>query len=146
MKCRVSRHRSISALLVDVPAGHAALLQRTLDDAGWTVRAVPVRGAEALAAALQRRGGNAVLYGGEGPQAVPARKAAELVRLADPHLPFIAICPGDLAAAVRGLPDGVSCVSQLSQLPAALTRELDQARMRRRVGGAHKLLAVQQTI
>ena len=35
----VSRHRSVSALLVDVPAGHAALLQRTLDDAGWTVRA-----------------------------------------------------------------------------------------------------------
>jgi PAS domain-containing protein len=142
----VSRHRSISALLVDVPAGHAALLQRTLDDAGWTVRAVPVQGAEALTAALQRRGWNAVLYSGEGPGAVPARKAAELVRLADPHLPFIAICPGDLSAAVRGLPDGIPSVSQMSQVPAALNRELEQARMRQRVGGAHKLLSIQQAI
>ena len=32
----VSRHRSVSALLVDVPAGHAALVQRALDDAGCT--------------------------------------------------------------------------------------------------------------
>ena len=61
----MSRHRSISALLVDVPAGHAALLQRALGDAGWTVRAVPVHGPEALSAALQRRGWDAVLYGGE---------------------------------------------------------------------------------
>ena len=113
---------------------------------GWTVRAVPVQGAEALNAALQRRGWQAVFYSGEGPQATPARKAAELVRLADPHLPFIAICSGDLSAAVRGLPDGVPLVSQMSQIPAALTRELDQARMRQRVGGAHKLLAVQQAI
>ena len=66
MTRQVSRHRSVSALLVDVPAGHAALLARALDDAGWSVRAVPVQGAEALTAALQRRGWQAVLYGGEG--------------------------------------------------------------------------------
>src|SRR3954447_13929512 len=119
----VSRHRSISALLVDVPPGHAALLQRTLDDAGWSVRAVPVQGAEALSAALQRRGWNAVLYSGEGPGAVPARKAAELVRLADPHLPFIAICPGDLSAAVRGLPDRVPRAAQLSAVPPPRHRD-----------------------
>src|SRR3954454_2810152 len=78
----VSRHRSVSALLVDVPAGHAALLQRVLEQAGWTVRAVPVQGVEALTAALQRRSWQAVLYGGDGPQAVPSQKALALVRLA----------------------------------------------------------------
>ena len=117
----VSRHRSVSALLVDVPAGHAALLQRTLEDAGWNVRALPVQGAEALSAALQRRGWQAVLYGGDGPQAVPSRKALALVRLADPHLPFIAVSahhrPGDLSALLRGLPGGVPTVSEVSKLP-----------------------------
>ena len=146
----MSRHRSVSALLIDVPAGHAALLQRTLEDAGWSVRAVPVQGAEALSAALQRRGWNAVLYGGDGPQAVPSRKALAMVRLADPHLPFIAVSPhlraGDLSALLRGLPGGVQTVSDLSKLPSVLTRELEQARMRHRVGGAHKLLTVQQAI
>ena len=117
----VSRHRSVSALLVDVPAGHAALLQRTLEAAGFNVRALPVQGAEALSAALQRRGWQAVLYGGDGPQAVPSRKALALVRLADPHLPFIAVSPhvrpGDLSAVLRGLPGGVPTVSDLSKLP-----------------------------
>ena len=54
-----------------------------------------------------------MLYGGDGPQAVPARKALALVRLADPHLPFLAVSPyvhaGDLAAVVRGL-DGAAAV------------------------------------
>jgi GAF domain len=146
----VSRHRSISALLVDVPAGHAALLQRALDDAGWTVRAVPVHGPEALSAALQRRGWDAVLYGGEEEGAVPARKALALVRLADPHLPFVAVSPhvrpGELAAVVRGLPGAIPTVVDPAGLPATLTRELEQAHMRRRVGGAHRLLSAQQAI
>ncbi|MDA0159209.1 GAF domain-containing protein [Solirubrobacter ginsenosidimutans] len=146
----MSRHRRISALLVDVPAGHAAQLSRVLDDAGWTARAVPVQGAEALSAALQRRGWDAVLYGGDGPLAVPSRKALEMVRLADPHLPFLAVSPrmrpGELAAILRGLPTGVPTVPDMAQLPAVLTRELEQARMRRRVGGAHKLLGAQQAI
>jgi hypothetical protein len=146
----VSRHRSISALLVDVPAGHAALLQRALGHAGWTVRAVPVAGSEALSAALQRRGWDAVLYGGEGDEPVPARKALALVRLADPHLPFVAVSPhvrpGELAAVVRGLPVAIPTVVDPAGLPAVLTRELEQARMRRRVGGAHRLLAAQQAI
>ena len=51
MDLEVSRHRSISALLVDVPAGHAAQLSRVLDEAGWTARSVPVQGPEALSAA-----------------------------------------------------------------------------------------------
>ena len=57
------------------------------------MRSVPVQGVEALTAALQRRSWQAVLYGGEGTEAVPSRKALELVRLADPHLPFIAVTP-----------------------------------------------------
>jgi PAS domain-containing protein len=146
----VGRHHSISALLIDVPAGHAALLKRVLDEAGWRVRAVPVQGAVALSAALQRRGWEAVLYGGDGAHAVPSRKALALVRLADPHLPFIAVSAhvraGDLSALVRGLPAGVPTVSDLAELPAVLNRELEQARMRRRVGSAHRLLLAQQTI
>ena len=146
----MSRLRTISALLVDVPAGHGALLSRALENAGWTVRAVPVQGAEALSAALQRRGWEVVLYGGEGALAVPSRKALEMVRMADPHLPFIAVSPhlrrGNLSAILRGVPDGVPSVPDLSELHNVLTRELEQARMRRRVGGAHKLLAAQQAI
>jgi PAS domain S-box-containing protein len=146
----VSRHRNISALLVDIPAGHAAQLTRALDDAGWAVRGVPVQGPEALSAALQHRGWDAVLYGGDGPEAVPSRKALALVRLADPHLPFVAVSPhmraGELSAVLRGLPSGVPTVHDLGQLSGVLTRELEQARMRRRVGGAHRLLSAQQAI
>ena len=138
--------RSVSALLVDVPASQAAQLQRVLEG----VRTVPVAGIEALTAALQRRSWQAVLYGGEGVQAVPSRKALELVRLADPHLPFIAVSPhvrpGDLSAVLRGLPEGVPSVSDVAAVPAVLNRELEQARMRRRVGGAHRLLGTQQAI
>jgi PAS domain-containing protein len=146
----VSRLRSISALLVDVPTGHAALLERVLEEAGWKVRAVAANGAEALTAALGRRGWHVVLYGGEGRDPVPARKALALVRLADPHLPFVAVSPhvrqGDIAALIRGLPPSVPTVSDPNALPSVLRREIEQARMRRRVGGAHKLLNAQQTI
>ena len=122
-----------------------------LDDAGWTARAVPVQGTEALSAALQRRGWDAVLYGGDGPLAVPSRKALEMVRLADPHLPFLAVSPrmrpGELSAILRGLPSRrADACPDVAQLPAVLTRELEQARMRRRVGGAHRLLGAQQAI
>lgn len=130
--------RSVTALLVDVPSSHATLISRTLPE----TRAVPVHGEEALNAALARRGWDAVLYGGEGANAVPSQKALALVRLADPHLPFIAVSPlGDAK-----LPHGVPRVSTLNQLGATLTRELEQARMRRRVGGAHRLLSAQQAI
>ncbi len=130
--------RSVTALLVDVPASHAALISRT----GAVQRAVPVHGEEAFNAALARRGWDAVLYGGDGANAVPSQKALALVRLADPHLPFIAISP----LGEGTLPHGVPRVSTLNQLGAVLTRELEQARMRRRVGGAHRLLGAQQAI
>ena len=74
---------------------------------GWWTEHADGADAPTRAAA---RGWEAVLYSGEGPQAVPARKALELVRLADPHLPFLAVSPfvhaGDLAAMIRGLDCG----------------------------------------
>ncbi|MBE2318475.1 GAF domain-containing protein [Solirubrobacter sp. CPCC 204708] len=123
--------RSVSALLVDVPASHAAQIARVLPE----LRTVPVTGEEALSAALARRGWDAVLHGGDAPHA----KALALVRLVDPHLPFIVVSPLQRA-------HGVPSVSSLTQLGPVLTRELEGARMRRRVGGAHRLLAAQQAI
>ena len=136
--------------MVDVTATHAATLRATLEEAGWTVDFEHADGADELSAALHRRGWNAVLYGGDGPGGVPARKALALVRLADPHLPFLAVSPyvrqGDLAALIRGLDDAITVVSDPNQLDRALTKELDAARLRRRVGSAHHLLLAQQTI
>ena len=142
--------RSLHALLVDVPAAHGRLIVRAMEEAGWRLRVEHADGTEALEAALRRRGWGAVLYSGEGPQAVPARKALELVRLADPHLPFLAVSPfvhaGDLAAMVRGLDGAAAVVPDPAQLPRALTRALDATRLRRRVGGAHRFLLAQQAV
>jgi PAS domain S-box-containing protein len=136
--------------MVDVPLAHAGVLIGHLADAGFTVEPEHADGPDALSAALQRRGWDAVLYGGDGPGAVPARKALALVRLADPHLPFVAVSPfrraGDLSSVIRGLDDAAIVVSEPSRLAAALTRELDAARLRRRVGSAHHLLFAQQAI
>jgi diguanylate cyclase (GGDEF)-like protein len=146
----VTPHRSLRALLVDVPPAHAAVLQRALAEAGWRMDHEHAGGADGLTAALQRRGWNAVLYGGDGDGAVPARKALALVRLADPHLPFLAVSPhvhaGDLRAVVRGLDADVAVVPDPARLPDALARAMDATKLRRRVGGAHKLLVAQQAI
>jgi EAL domain-containing protein (putative c-di-GMP-specific phosphodiesterase class I)/PAS domain-containing protein len=143
-------HRSLRALLVDVPPAHGRLIVRAMEEAGWRLRTEHADGADALVAALRRRDWGAVLYSGDGPQAVPARKALELVRLADPHLPFLAVSPfvhaGDLAAMVRGLDGAAAVVPDPAQLPRALTRALDATRLRRRVGGAHRFLLAQQAI
>jgi EAL domain-containing protein (putative c-di-GMP-specific phosphodiesterase class I)/PAS domain-containing protein len=143
-------YRSLRALLVDVPPAHGRIIVRAMEEAGWRLRVEHADGAEALVAALRRRGWGAVLYGGDGPQAVPARKALELVRLADPHLPFLAVSPfvhaGDLAAMVRGLDGAAAVVPDPTQLPRALARALDATRLRRRVGGAHRFLLAQQAI
>jgi EAL domain-containing protein (putative c-di-GMP-specific phosphodiesterase class I)/PAS domain-containing protein len=143
-------HRSLRALLVDVPPGYARIIVRALEEAGWRVRFDHADGAEALGAALQRRGWNAVLYAGDGPDPVPARKALALVRLADPHLPFLAVSPfvhaGDLAAVIRGLDGAAAVVPNPAQLPGALARALDATRLRRRVGGAHRFLLAQQAV
>jgi EAL domain-containing protein (putative c-di-GMP-specific phosphodiesterase class I) len=146
----VRPHRSLRALLLDVPPAHARIIVGALEDAGWRVRAEHADGADELAAALRRRGWGAVLYGGDGPDPVPAQKALALVRLADPHLPFLAVSPfvhaGDLAAVVRGLDGAAAVVPDPAELPAALTRALDATRLRRRVGGAHRLLLAQQAV
>src|SRR3954447_2555688 len=143
-------YRSLRALLVDVPPAHGRLIVRAMEEAGWRLRTEHADGADALVAALRGRGGGAVLYGRGGPQAVPARKALELVRLADPHLPFLAVSPfvhaGDLAAMVRGLDGAAAVVPAPAQLPRALQRALDATRLRRRVGGAHRFLLAQQAI
>ena len=143
-------HRSLRALLVDVPPAHGRLLERTLAESGWHMEAEHAEGADGLTTALQRRDWDAVLYAGDGPGAVPARKALALVRLADPHLPFLAVSPwvraGDLAAVIRGLDSDVPVGPRSAQLAAALARALDAARLRRRVGGAHRLLLAQQAI
>src|SRR3954466_8625845 len=131
--------RSLHALLVDVPPAHGRLIVRAMEEAGWRVRTEHADGAEQLAAALRRRGWGAVLYSGEGPQAVPARKALELVRLADPYLPFLAVSPyvhaGDLAAMVRGLDSAAAVVPDTGWLPRALPRAPDPTRLRRTGGG-----------
>lgn len=143
-------HRSLRALLVDVPTTHATVLADVLADAGWRMDHEHADGDDQLSAALARRGWNAVLYGGDGPGAVPARKALALVRLSDPHLPFLAVSPyvraGDLSALIRGLDGSAVVVSDPADLPRALTKQLDAARLRRRVGSAHHLLQAQQAI
>ena len=142
--------RSLRALLLDVPPAHGRILVRAMEEAGWRLRVEHADGTEELTAALQRRGWGAVLYAGDGSNPVPARKALALVRLADPHLPFLAVSPyvhaGDLAAVVRGLDGAAAVVPDPAQLPRALQRALDATRLRRRVGGAHRFLAAQQAI
>ena len=136
--------------MVDVGPTHATQLVAGLADAGWKVGHEHADGADALSAALQRRGWDAVLYGGDRRGAVPARKALALVRLADPHLPFLAVSPyvrrGELSSVIRGLGGAVAHVSNSAELARALAGELDAARMRRRVGGAHRFLLAQQAI
>ena len=123
---------------------------RAMEEAGWRLSVAHADGPDELSAALQRRGWGAVLYGGDGPRAVPARKALALVRLADPHLPFLAVSPyvhaGDLAAVVRGLDGAAAVVPDPAELPRALRRALDSTRLRRRVGGAHRFLLAQQAV
>jgi EAL domain-containing protein (putative c-di-GMP-specific phosphodiesterase class I)/PAS domain-containing protein len=146
----VRPYRSLRALLVDVPPAHGRIIVRAMEEAGWRLRIEHADGTDQLTAALQRRGWGAVLYGGDGPRAVPARKALALVRLADPHLPFLAVSPyvhaGDLAAVVRGLDGAAAVVPDPAELPRALRRALDSTRLRRRVGGAHRFLLAQQAV
>src|SRR6185503_163311 len=73
-----------------------------------------------------------------------------LTRLTDPHLPFVAVSPnvrrGDLSSIIRGLDDAAMVISDPRELAPRLTKELDAARLRRRVGSAHHLLLAQQAI
>jgi hypothetical protein len=58
--------------------------------------------------------------------------------------PFVR--PGDLSSIVRGLDATAIVVSEPAQLARVLTKEHDAARLRRRVGSAHRLLLAQQAI
>ena len=53
---------------------------------------------------------------------------------------------GDLSSVIRGLDDAAMVISNPRELAPRLTKELDAARLRRRVGSAHHLLLAQQTI
>ena len=80
---------------------------------------------------LLRRGWDAVLYSGDGPAPLPARRAMALVRLADAHLPFIVVAPevraGDLSAAIRGVGPDMVLAPDPGALPALLDEQLAAA-------------------
>jgi len=142
--------RSLRVVLADVSEPDAAAISRALEAAGWSVHGRRTTSGDGLEAALLDRGWDAVLYGGEGATAVPARKALALVRLADPHLPFVAITRSvrrhDLAAVVKGLEQGIAVAVGPGEVAETLQRELDAARRRRAEGKAHRLLLAQQAI
>ena len=142
--------RTLRALLADVPEADAAPILSALEADGWSLYARRATGSEELEDALLERGWDVVLFGGEGSRAVPARKALALVRLADPHLPFLAVTRSvrrhDLAAVVRGLEGGVVVAAGPAEVVQCLGRELEGARRRRAEGKAHRLLLAQQAI
>jgi diguanylate cyclase (GGDEF)-like protein/PAS domain S-box-containing protein len=143
--------RSLRALLVDVGPSRRGLMMGALEDAGWSVHAEPVTGTAALSAALARRGWDVVIYGGDGPEPVPARKAMALVRVADPQLAFIAavpsVGPGALSAFVQGFGPEAIIAPDPARLPEILEQVLAAAHdARPDADSAHKLLLAQQAI
>jgi PAS domain-containing protein len=146
---RVAR-QPLKALLVDVSLPRAQAVRAGLEDEGWLLQAEHVRDADGLDAALRRRGWDAVFYEGSGTPSVPARKALALVRLADPHLPFIAVAasarPDALSAVVKGFEREVAVAPNTARIGAVVRRELAAARARRTGGKAGRLLIAQQTI
>jgi diguanylate cyclase (GGDEF)-like protein/PAS domain S-box-containing protein len=151
MTVNVVPRRSLRALLVDVAPARRAEIAAALEDAGWSLQAEPVTGTDALSAALAQRGWDVVLYGGEGDEPVPARKAMAMVRVADPQLPFVAavpsVRPGDLSAFVQGFGPEAIIVPDPARLPAVLHEALAAAHdARPDADSAHRLLLAQQAI
>jgi PAS domain S-box-containing protein len=143
--------RSLRALLVDVGPTRQRQIVDALIDAGRSVQAISVAGTDELSAALARRGWDVVVYGGEGEQPVPARKAMALVRMADPQLPFVAavasVRPGDLSAFVQGFGPDAILAPDPARLPELLERVLVAAHdARPDADMAHRLLLAQQAI
>jgi diguanylate cyclase (GGDEF)-like protein/PAS domain S-box-containing protein len=143
--------RSLRALLVDVGAARQAEMTDVLEGAGWSLHAEAVTGTDALSAALARRGWDVVIYGGEGADRVPARKAMALVRVADPQLAFVAavpsVRPGDLSAFVQGFGPEAIIVPDAERLPDVLEDVLAAAHdARPDADSAHRLLLAQQAI
>ena len=145
-------NRSLRALLVDVGPSRQGLIAAALDDAGWSLHAEPVTGTDALSAALaRRRDWDVVIYGGEGEDRVPARKAMALVRMADPQLAFVAavpsVRPGDLSAFVQGIGPEAIIVPDPARLPEAIERVVAAAHEARPdADQAHRMLLAQQAI
>ena len=142
---------SLRALLADVGPARREEIAAALGAAGWTVHAESVAGTEALSAALARRGWDVVVYGGEGADRVPARKAMALVRMADPELAFVAavasVRPGDLSAFVQGFGPEAIFAPDPARLPEVLEPVLRaRAAARPDADGAHRLLLAQQAI
>jgi diguanylate cyclase (GGDEF)-like protein/PAS domain S-box-containing protein len=143
--------RSLRALLVDVGPSRQEEIAAALEGAGWSLHAEPVAGTDALSAALARRGWDVVIYGGEGPEPVPARKAMALVRVADPQLAFVAavpsVRPGDLSAFVQGFGPEAIIAPDPARLPEVLEQVLAAAQdARPDADSAHRLLLAQQAI
>src|SRR5688572_32818913 len=111
-------------MLVDVAPARGSEIVGALTRAGWSVDADPVAGTDALSAALARRGWDVVIYGGEGPDPVPARKATALVRVSDPQLPFVAavasVRSGDLSAFIQGFGPEAVFAPDPARLPEVL--------------------------
>jgi diguanylate cyclase (GGDEF)-like protein/PAS domain S-box-containing protein len=138
-------------MLVDVGPARRGQILDALDDAGWSVDADPVEGTDALSAALARRGWDVVIYGGEGADPLPARKAMALVRMADPQLAFVAavpsLRPGDLSAFVQGFGPDAILAPDPARMPELLERVLADARdARPDAHDSHRLLLAQQAI
>ena len=143
--------RNLRALLVDVGPTRKGAIAAALEDAGWSLHAEVADDTDALSAALARRGWDVVIYGGEGIEPVPARKAMALVRVADPQLPFIAavpsVRPGDLSAFVQGFGPEAIIAPDPAQLPEVLEEVLTAAHDARADADlAHRLLLAQQAI
>ena len=144
--------RSFRPLFVDVDPGRRDEIAEALEAAGWSLtHAQAVAGTDAFSAALARRGWDAVIYGGEGPDPVPARKATALVRVSDPQLPFVAavasVRSGDLSAFVQGFGPEAIFAPDPARLPEVL-EPLLAARIEERGEGqeAYRLLLAQQAI
>jgi diguanylate cyclase (GGDEF)-like protein/PAS domain S-box-containing protein len=147
----VVSYHALRALFVDVCPSRQEQMIEALAAAGWSVHATPVAGTDALSGALARRGWDVVIYSGEGADAVPARKAMALVRMADPQLAFVAAVPsvraGDLSAFVQGFGPEAIFAPDPARLPDVLAPVLAAAQAGRPdVGGAHRLLLAQQAI
>ena len=96
-------------------------------------------------------GWDVVIYGGEGADAVPARKAMALVRVSDPQLAFVAavpsVRPGDLSAFVQGFGPEAIIAPDPARLPEVLEQVLAAAHdARPDADSAHRLLLAQQAI
>jgi diguanylate cyclase (GGDEF)-like protein/PAS domain S-box-containing protein len=146
----VEPERTLRALFVDVSPEREEALRAALTQDGWSLRAECARGTDALATALLHRGWQAVIYAGDGDAPVPTRKALAMVRLADPHLCFIAFSAPteahDLLGVVKGFERGVLVAQDPETVTALVAREVEAREERRGESGARRLLLAQQAV